>query len=85
VIVDLSPLAAGVDARLSAAFIDSYLLVVKWGQTTTHLVQHALYNAPEMQGSILGVILNQVDLKQLSTYDGIHAKYRYGNSRYNFA
>jgi succinoglycan biosynthesis transport protein ExoP len=77
VVVDLSPLAAGVDARLTTGFIDAYVLVVKWGQTTVDVVQYALQSAQSIQESLLGVVLNQVDFRQLSRYDGHRAKYYY--------
>jgi succinoglycan biosynthesis transport protein ExoP len=83
VIVDLSPLAAGVDGRLSAAFIDAYVLVVKWGKTTTDLVQHALFDAPEVRENLLGVVLNQVDFRQVGSYESYRASYYYGRERHS--
>ena len=77
VIVDLSPLAAGVDARLTTTFIDAYLLVVKWGQTTIDVVRYALHNAQGVQDNLLGVVLNHVDFKRLASYDGHGAKHYY--------
>jgi capsular exopolysaccharide synthesis family protein len=79
VIVDLSPLAAGVDVRLTTGFIDAYVLVVKWGQTTIDVVQHALDTAHSVQQSLVGVVLNQINFKQLNRYDSHHAKYYYGS------
>jgi succinoglycan biosynthesis transport protein ExoP len=77
VIVDLSPLSAGVDARLTTAFIDAYVLVVKWGQTTIDVVRYALHSAQGVQDNLLGVVLNHVDFKRLASYDGHGAKHYY--------
>jgi Mrp family chromosome partitioning ATPase len=78
VVVDLSPLVAAVDARLTARFIDAYVLVVKWGQTKIDVVQYALDEAHEVQERLLGVALNQVDLGRLSRYGGHYASYYSG-------
>jgi polysaccharide biosynthesis transport protein len=75
VIVDLSPLAAGVDARGTEKFIDGYMFVVRWGQTTGEVVYQALGNAPGIQDKLLGVALNQVNLKQLGRYGDLGAAY----------
>jgi succinoglycan biosynthesis transport protein ExoP len=81
IVVDLSPLVAAVDARLTARFIDAYVLVVKWGQTKIDVVQYALGEAQEVQERLLGVALNQVDLGRLSRYGGHYAGY-YSGTRF---
>ena len=82
VIVDLAPLVAGagVDTRASARFVDSYMLVIEWGRTRVDAVQYALRHAPEMQGRIVGAVLNKVDLTTIQRYDGYDAHYYYGRS-----
>ena len=82
VIVDLAPLVAGagVDLRASSRFIDSYMLVIEWGRTKVDAVQYALRHAPELQGRIVGAVLNKVDLTTIQRYDGYDAHYYYGRS-----
>jgi Mrp family chromosome partitioning ATPase len=81
VIVDLPPLAPLVDVRATTHLVDSYLLVVEWGRTYTAIVQHALSRAPRVYEKIFGAVLNKVDLKGLSLYDGDRARY-YHNKAY---
>ena len=81
VIVDLPPLAPLVDVLATPRLVDSYFLVVEWGGTYTAVVQHALSRAPRVYEKILGVVLNKVDMKTLSLYDGNRARY-YHNKAY---
>ena len=68
VIVDLAPIVAGagVDLRASSHFVDSYVLVIEWGRTKVDAVQYALRHAPELQGRIIGAVLNKVDLTTIT-------------------
>lgn len=81
VIVDLPPLAPLVDVRATTHLVDSYLLVVEWGRTYTAIVQHALTRASRVYEKVFGVVLNKVDMKALSLYDGNRARY-YHNKAY---
>ncbi len=87
VIVDLSPLAPIVDVSATARFVNSYVLVVEWGNTTIDVVEHALRAAPSVYESLLGAVLNKVDVKQLAGYDsrlmGYYYNMHYG--RYGYA
>jgi succinoglycan biosynthesis transport protein ExoP len=68
VIVDLPPLAPIVDVRATSALVDSFILVVEWGQTTSDVIEHALNNAPNVYDSLLGVVLNKADMKAMKRY-----------------
>jgi succinoglycan biosynthesis transport protein ExoP len=81
VIVDLAPLAAGVDVRATASFIDSYVLVIEWGATKIDAVQYALRNAPSVHANIVGAVLNKVDMAAMNRYDSHGCDYYYGQSR----
>jgi succinoglycan biosynthesis transport protein ExoP len=81
VIVDLPPLAPLVDVVATPRLVDSYLLVVEWGNTYTAVVQHALGRAPRVYEKTLGAVLNKVDMRALSLYDGNRARY-YHNKAY---
>src|SRR5262249_14486951 len=86
VIVDLPPLAPLVDVLATPRLVDSYFLVVEWGRTYTTVVQHALSRAPRVYEKILGAVLNKVDMKTLSLYDGNRARYYHDKSyaRYGY-
>jgi succinoglycan biosynthesis transport protein ExoP len=81
VIVDLAPLAAGVDVRATSGFINSYVLVIEWGATTIEAVQYALRHAPGIQKNIVGAVLNKVNLTAMLRYDSHGANYYYGQPR----
>jgi succinoglycan biosynthesis transport protein ExoP len=78
VIVDLPPLAAGVDVRATSSHIDSYVLVIEWGVTKIDAVQYALRHAPGLQAHIVGAVLNKVNMAAMGRYDGYSANYYYG-------
>lgn len=75
IIVDLSPLAPVVDVRATTHLVDSYILVVEWGNTKIEVVEHALKEARHVGDKVLGVVLNKVDVNVLSRYQGDRADY----------
>lgn len=81
IIVDLSPLAPVVDVRATTHLIDSYLLVIEWGRTKTDVVEYALAGARAVHENLLGSVLNKVNMKLLSRYEGNRASY-YHNKYY---
>jgi succinoglycan biosynthesis transport protein ExoP len=70
VIVDFSPLMPVVDVRVSASLVDSYVCVIKWGETRIDYVKQALHSAKGVTDNLLGVVLNQVNLMSLGRYEG---------------
>ena len=82
VIVDLSPLAPVVDARVVAPLIDSFLFVVEWGQTRIQVARHALTNARGVCDNLLGIVLNKADMKTFARYTDDHDTY-YDNAYYS--
>jgi polysaccharide biosynthesis transport protein len=81
VIVDLSPLAPVVDARVTTALIDSFLFVIEWGSTKIQVAQFALTNARGVCDNLLGIVLNKADMKAFGRYANEHDNY-YNNSNY---
>jgi succinoglycan biosynthesis transport protein ExoP len=82
VIVDLAPLAAGIDVRATYNLVNSYLLVIEWGVTKIDAVQYALTHAPGVRANMIGAVLNKVDLAGMRRYDTHGVDYYYGRSRY---
>jgi succinoglycan biosynthesis transport protein ExoP len=81
VIVDLPPLAPIVDVRATAPLMDSFILVVEWGRTTTDVVEHALNSAPNVYDGLLGVVLNKTDMKVMKRYGHQYGDY-YNDEHY---
>jgi succinoglycan biosynthesis transport protein ExoP len=75
VIVDLSPIAPVVDARVMVPLVDSFLFVVEWGRTRIEVVQLALSNAHGICDNLLGVVLNKTDMKAFRRYANYQEEY----------
>jgi succinoglycan biosynthesis transport protein ExoP len=82
VIVDFSPLMPIVDVRVSTNLVDSFVYVIKWGDTRIDYVKQALHSARGVYENMLGVVLNKVDLKSLGRYDGGGGSYYADKSYY---
>jgi succinoglycan biosynthesis transport protein ExoP len=81
VVVDLSPIAPIVDVQSTAHLVDSYVFVVEWGRTKGDVVELALAKAAPVRASLLGVVLNKVNFKALSRYEGGRRDY-YADENY---
>jgi succinoglycan biosynthesis transport protein ExoP len=81
VIIDLSPLAPVVDARVTASLVDAYLFVVEWGRTKIEVARLALNNAPGISENIVGIVLNKADMKTFGRYANYQDNY-YNNANY---
>jgi len=82
VIVDLPPLAPIVDTRATVPLIDTILFVIQWGSTKIDVIDHALGREPAICENLLGVVLNNVDMKLLRSYDKKNSSI-YQNSHYS--
>jgi polysaccharide biosynthesis transport protein len=82
VIIDLSPLAPVIDARVASRLVDSFLLVIEWGRTKIGVVQHALRNAPGVGDKSIGVVLNKANMKSFIRYSSEQDVY-YSNPYYS--
>lgn len=74
VVVDLPPLGQ-LDVLATTHFVDRYFFVIEWGRTCSAIAEHALRRAPHVRERLVGAVLNKVDLKALSLYDGNRARY----------
>jgi polysaccharide biosynthesis transport protein len=77
VIVDLSPIAPVIDVCATTELIESYVFVIEWGRTTIDVVEHALRAAPDISESIIGVVLNKANIRELAKYDPYLSGYYY--------
>jgi capsular exopolysaccharide synthesis family protein len=75
IIADLPPLNPIADTRGVSRLVDSYLLVIEWGETKVQVVQQSLDTASTVKDRMLGVVLNKVDLEQLGNYECAHVSY----------
>lgn len=68
IVVDLPPIGPVMDAAAFAPLIDALVLVVEWGKTPRKLVRSILAAEPVIQEKMLGVLINKVDMGQLSKF-----------------
>jgi len=68
IILDTSPVMPASDALLLGRKVDGVLLVVKAGKTNKNSVKDTVQQLQNAKAKILGVLLNQADLKQDNYY-----------------
>jgi len=68
VLLDSPPLLRVADSRVLAALSDSMILVVKGGVTPRESVQQARDYAQQVGAHIIGVILNNMDVRSAEGY-----------------
>jgi succinoglycan biosynthesis transport protein ExoP len=55
--------------------VDGYVFVIEWGRTDARMVEVALAEARGVHQSLLGVVLNKVNLTRLGRHDPGFAQY----------
>lgn len=64
IIIDTPPVTPATDALLLAPMVDGAVLVVKSGNTDRKIIQDAIDQFKAVKQPILGIVLNQVDMKR---------------------
>jgi len=77
VLVDAPPLLNVADGRILATMVEGAILVVKGGATRRELVQRARLYVRDVGAHLIGVVLNNVDLRTDGYYDSYY-RYSYG-------
>jgi polysaccharide biosynthesis transport protein len=75
IIIDSPPLVPVTDATLLSTLCDGVVLVVKQSRTTKHLTMEARKRLAEAKAKLLGVVLNDVNLKKDGYYHYSHYQY----------
>jgi succinoglycan biosynthesis transport protein ExoP len=84
VVVDSPPLFGVSDARGLAPQVDGVLLVLRRGRTAREAARHAVRGLAAIQARLLGVVLNDVDIRDGeigSDYAGYYGYYGYGPAK----
>lgn len=86
VIFDSPPVMAVSDSRVLSPLVDKTVFVVAWDKTPRKLVRTALAQLLKAHGSIAGVALQRVNVKQYDSYAsysyGYYGGYGYSYSKY---
>ncbi len=77
VLIDSPPILGLGDASLIANLVDETFLVIQYGKLPRKLLKHVSLALQESGGSLMGVVLNQVDAKK-------DAYYEYYTNYYNY-
>ena len=79
IVVDTPPINILTDAALIGVHADGVLLVVRAGGTDMAAVGYAMEQLNHVRAPALGVVLNDVDVKRYSAYDGAYKYASYEN------
>ena len=85
IIIDTAPCQAVSDALVLAPIVDAYLYVVKFDATTSQLAKNGLKRLRQVNGTIAGVVLSQVNIKKAKQdygedYSSYHDNYGYSGA-----
>ena len=73
IVVECPPIMSVVDVKMIERFVDRFVFVIEWGQTTRRVAQEALDEYDIMRERTLCVVLNKVDptaLRRIEAYKG---------------
>jgi succinoglycan biosynthesis transport protein ExoP len=75
IVLDLAPVLPVTDAKAISHLVDSFVYVIKWGDTPRSIVAEAISSAGEpFREKLLGVVLNRASEKELGRYEPYKAK-----------
>lgn len=82
IIIDTAPVCAVSDALMLSTFADALIYVVKADSTSIDLVKKGLSSLQEVEAPLVGVVLNQIDVKKVAKYGDYYSEYfqNYGYS-----
>ena len=75
-LIDAPPLLNVTDGRILATMVDGAILVVRGGFTPQELAQQAQFHVRDVGARLIGVVLNDVDIRRDGYYQGY---YHYGS------
>ncbi len=75
IIIDTPPVTPATDALLLAPMVDGSVLVVKSGNTDRKIIQDAVDQFKAVKQPIMGMVLNQVDMRKEGYYKYYHKYY----------
>src|SRR5208283_1502302 len=81
VLVDAPPLLNVTDGRILATIVEGAILVVRGGYTPQELAQQAQFHVRDVGAHLIGVVLNDVDVRQNGYYQSYYGYGSYGESK----
>ncbi|MDA2912722.1 polysaccharide biosynthesis tyrosine autokinase [Acidobacteriia bacterium AH_259_A11_L15] len=80
-VLDSPPLLGVADSRILATLVEGIVLVVQGGATPRELVQRAQSHARDVDANVIGVVLNNLDVRSDDYYYYRYYRYDYYGSR----
>jgi Mrp family chromosome partitioning ATPase len=77
VLLDSPPVLNVADRRILASLMEGVVLVVKGGATPRDLIQRANAHARDVGGNVIGVDLNNLDVRSEDSYYYRYCRYDY--------
>ena len=68
IVLDMAPVGPVIDARILMRALTYVVLVAEWGKTPIALVRNVLNSDPHLAQSLIGVVLNKVDMIKLRDF-----------------
>lgn len=76
IIIDSPPVLSATDALLVSKLVDGLIVVTRFGETTFERLQHGLKSLHDIDGNVIGVVINGMDMKK-SNYYSYYGYYQY--------
>jgi succinoglycan biosynthesis transport protein ExoP len=73
VLVDLPPILAVTDAKAIAPYVDGFLLVAGYGETSVEVLSEAVRSSGKIKDKIMGVVLNKADARGAGVHRNAYA------------
>jgi capsular exopolysaccharide synthesis family protein len=83
IFIDTPPIEVVADAAILSKIITGYVLVIRCGDTDMSVVKHAVATLEQVQGNIVGFMLNDVDPKSNSLHRRYNYSYNYKYYKYS--
>ncbi|MFW2439073.1 MAG: GumC family protein [Arenicellales bacterium] len=84
IIIDTPPVSIVSDAVLLSSLADAVVYVVKSDSTNSKIVQTSIQKLQNTKARIVGVVINNVDIKKMSKYYGYSYGKYYGGGDYSY-
>lgn len=75
IVIDSSPIFSATDSLITASLVDGVILVVSAGKTTNDAVARGLKNLADIRAKVLGLAMNNVELKGNEEYYSYYGYY----------
>ncbi len=86
IFIDMPPVGVVTDAAVMTGIVTGYVFIVRAGLDDYRSLKYSLATMEQMESNIVGIVLNDVDIKSGAYYGGKYSKYgKYGKyKRYSY-